>query len=167
MADKPIEAIYSSPLCRALETAWIVAAQIPVEVRTDPLLQEIHAGIFQNRLRSELQRLYPHELARWNSEDPDYVIPGGESRAALCERGLKAFAAIARAGHQQALVVSHGRLLVTTLKALLAIPAQEPPFSLQNGSITTLALHDGKAELLALNQVDHLAGVGISGQGDL
>ncbi|MEN6495136.1 MAG: histidine phosphatase family protein, partial [Thermoguttaceae bacterium] len=116
---------------------------------------------------AEINQLYPREIACWSSEDPDYVVPGGESRRQLKSRGLAAFRAIIEAGHEQAVVVSHGRLLVTTLKALLGIPAQEPPFSLQNGSITTLACHDGKVELVALDSTDHLRSIGLSGNGDL
>ena len=54
------------------------------------------------------------------------------------------------------------------VKSLLGIPLQEPPLALENGSITTLFFDDqGRVELVALNQVDHLAGVGHGGIGDL
>jgi probable phosphoglycerate mutase len=167
LAERPIEVVYASPLQRALETAQIIARAAGTEVLTDRQLKEINVGVFQGRLRAEINQLYPREIACWSSEDPDYVVPGGESRRQLKSRGLAAFQAIIEAGHEQAVVVSHGRLLVTTLKALLSIPAQEPPFSLQNGSITTLAYHAGKVELVAMDDTDHLRSIGLSGNGDL
>lgn len=167
LAGQRVEVVHASPLQRALETAHIVAQVFNVAVRTDPRLKEINVGVFQGRLRSEIHQLYPKEIALWDSEDLDYVVPGGESRNQLKERGLAAFRSIIEAGHQQAVLVSHGRLLVTTLKALLNIPAQAPPFSLQNGSITTLAVDDGKIDLLTLDSTAHLRHVGLSGKGDL
>jgi probable phosphoglycerate mutase len=167
LAGQPIEVVYTSPLQRALETAQIVARTVDAELRIDPRLKEINVGVFQGRLRSEINQLYPNEIALWNSEDPDYVVPGGESRNQLRKRGLAAIHSIVNDGYEQAALVSHGRLLVTTLKALLGIPAQDPPFSLQNGSITTLAIDDSKVELITLDSTDHLRHVGLSGKGDL
>jgi len=157
LAALPIEALYTSPLRRALETARFIAAATRLAIRTDPRLKEINAGIFQHRLRADLERLYPTEFARWLSRDPHFTIPGGESRRALARRGCEALAAIRRAGHEHAAVVSHGRLLVVTLEALAALPEGQPLESLHNGSITRLRLDTaGRAHLLALNQTDHL-----------
>ena len=168
LAGSPIEALYSSPLRRAMETARSIADAVGLEIRTDPRLKEIDAGIFQDKLRSDLEKLYPQELARWLSGDPDFVIPGGESRRMLARRGSEALEAIRQAGHDEAAVVCHGRLLVVTLQALVDFPPGQQPKALQNGSITRLQLNcQGKAELLSLNQIDHLRGVGAGGQGDL
>jgi len=168
LAGLPIEALYASPLRRAMETARFVADAIDLEIRTEPRLKEINAGIFQDRLRADLERLYPVEFARWLSGDPDFTIPGGESRRALARRGCQALQAIRQAGHEHAAVVSHGRLLLVTLEALAALPEGQPLESLHNGSITKLQFNaDGRAHLLSLNEVDHLNDIRTGGQGDL
>jgi len=168
LSGLPIDAIYASPLRRAMETAKTLAEALGLEIQTEPRLKEIHVGIFQDKLRTDLGRLFPEEFARWTSGDPDFVIPGGESRRELARRGCQAFESIRRAGHGHAAVVSHGRLLVVTLKALVDFPAERPLAALHNGSITTVRLNsDGRAEVVSLNQVDHLSGVGLGGQGDL
>jgi probable phosphoglycerate mutase len=151
-----------------METARTIAERLGFDIRTDPRLKEVDAGIFQDKLRSDLENLYPQELARWLSGDPDFVIPGGESRRMLARRGCAALEAIRQAGHDEAAVVCHGRLLVVTLRALVDFPPGEQPSALQNGSITRLQFNcDGTAQLLSLNEVDHLRGVGAGGQGDL
>lgn len=168
LAGLPIEAIYASPLRRAVQTAEAIARVLHVPIRTDPRLREIHVGVFQDRLRSDLEKNHAEALAEWLSGAPDFVIPGGESRSQLARRGREALEAILRAGLAQAVVVAHGGVLVSTIKSLLGIPLQDPPLALENGSITTLAADgDGRVELLALNQVDHLAGAGRGGIGDL
>jgi hypothetical protein len=59
-------------------------------------------------------------------------------------------------------------LLVSTIKSLLGVPLQDPPLALQNCSITTLSwTGDGRVELVAFNQIEHLAGIGHGGIGDL
>jgi probable phosphoglycerate mutase len=168
VANLPIDTLYSSPLCRAMQTAELFAETLELPIRTDDRFKEIHAGIFQDKRRCDVEQLYPEETARWVSEDPDYVIPGGESRRQLMDRGTAAFHELADRDHQHVVVVAHGRLLVVTLKALLGIPPQRPPFSLQNASISRVATNgDGKFELLALDEVDHLNGVGLGSSGDL
>ena len=128
---------------------------------------EINVGQFQDKLRSDLERLHPEEWARWNGGDPDYAFPGGETRRQLMDRGREVFQSILRTGHQQVVVVTHGGLLSAAIKSLLKIPAELHPFALQNGSICRLELGDGQAKLLSLNRVDHLLNVGLAGGGDL
>jgi broad specificity phosphatase PhoE len=168
LSGKPIEVIFASPLRRARQTAEIVAEALHLEVRTDPRLMEINVGIFQDQLRADLEKDQPEALAQWLSGDPNYVIPGGESRRQLAQRGRAAFEAIRLSGHQQAIVVAHGGVLVSTIKSLLGIALQKPPLALENCSISILrTLEDGRWELAAINRIDHLAGVGHGGIGDL
>lgn len=168
LAAYPVEAIYSSPLRRALETADIISRRIGLPVQTDPRLQEIDVGLFQDQRRSDVERLYPRELAGWLSGDPDFRLPGGESRNDLARRGCEALEAIARSSHEHAVVVSHGGLIVTVLKTLMGIPLSEPPLALENGSITRFAWDgSGPVEILGLNEIDHLHGIGLGGIGDL
>jgi broad specificity phosphatase PhoE len=163
----PIDAVYSSPLRRAMQTAEPVAAVLKLAIQTDPRLMEVHAGEFQDKLRIHLEAQYPAEMARWHGGDPDFPLPGGETRRHLMQRGHEVFQQIARGGHQQVVVVSHGGLLTAALKALLEIPAGRHPFVLHNGSISQLELRDGDVKLLALNQIDHLCDAGFGGRGDL
>jgi broad specificity phosphatase PhoE len=170
LAAADIEAIYASPLRRARQTAEAIAARTGLPIQSDPRLMEVDVGVFQERIRAELDRDCSEALARWSSGDPDARLPGGESRRELAARGREAFAAIARSGRRRVAVVSHGGLLVTTIKSLLGIPLSEPPLALQNGSITRLAIESdgtGGGELLGLDESAHLAQLRSSGIGDL
>jgi len=73
LADQRVDALYASPLRRAMQTAQPVAEALKQEIRTDPRLMEVHAGVFQDKLRTELDDLYPEEIARWRSGDPDFA----------------------------------------------------------------------------------------------
>jgi 2,3-bisphosphoglycerate-dependent phosphoglycerate mutase len=162
-----IDAIYSSPLRRALETAKPVAARSGGPLINDPRLMEIDAGVFQDKLREELPVLYPEEYGRWLSGDPDFTIPGGESRRDLMVRGGEFLERTRQAGHERAVVVTHGGLLSAVLKVLLDVPAHRHPFRLENGSISRVEWTDGSVKVLSLNETHHLRHVGLAGSGDL
>ncbi len=155
-----IDAIYASPLRRAMQTAEPIADVLRLKVQTDDRLKEINAGIFQGVLWSEIEHRWPDLATRWLAQDPDFEIPVGESRRELAQRGRAAFDAIRAAGHRQAIVVAHGGVLAGALKSLLGIPAENNPFSFYNASISRLAWN-GRIKLLTLNQLDHLAAAGL------
>ena len=150
-----IDAIHASPLGRAAASAACIADRLALDVIYDERLMEINAGVFQGLDWDEIARRFPAESAQWRTHDPDFCIPGGESRRDLMHRAAAGFAAIRQRDHARALVVAHGGSLAGALKSLLGIPAERNPFSLKNGSITLLAWEQD-VKLLALNLTDHL-----------
>jgi 2,3-bisphosphoglycerate-dependent phosphoglycerate mutase len=161
------EAVFCSPLRRARETAEPIAAASGLPIQIEPNLIEIRVGIFQGHNRSDLDQLCPEEYSRWRSGDPDYVVPGGESRRALMQRGREVLESIAQREYATAIVVSHGAILAAAFKSLLEIPAQRHPFLLENASVSRLEIGDSTTRLHSLNEVWHLHGVGLAGGGDL
>lgn len=160
-----IEAIVSSPLRRALDTAQAVGDRLGLAVSTDPRLMEIHAGVFQGLDWAEIEQTHAEAARRWHSQDPDYRIPGGESRRDLMLRARAAFGALRESGHACLLVVAHGGVLAAAFKVLLDIPPQRNPFRFRNGALSLLEWKQ-EVKLLSLNQCDHLLGLA-SGDGDL
>jgi broad specificity phosphatase PhoE len=134
-------------------------------VKEDDRLMEIHAGVFQGLDWADIQVRYPREAVAWRTQDPDFRIPGGESRRDLMRRMAAVLSEIRETGQRQVVVVAHGGSLNAGFKVLLEIPAQRNPFTLGNGSISTL-VWDQDVKLLTLNATDHLHGL-IGGGGDL
>lgn len=161
LAREPIDAVFSSPLDRALATARPTAEALGLPVRVEPLLQEINAGIFQGLLWSEIEALHPDEGRRWRAHEPDFVVPGGESRRQLMARGRAAFDAIRAAGpFDRVAVFTHGGVLGAAFKSLLAIPAEHSPFGFYNGSINRVRW-DSIVKLVTLNETEHLRVAGV------
>lgn len=155
MAELPIELVISSPLARAFDTATPIARALGRDVRTDDRLKELNAGVFQNLLPAEMAERYPEATAKWKSHDPDFVIPQGESRRQLMDRGAAVLTELLRSEHKTIAVVAHGGVLTAAFKGLLGIPPERSPFMLYNGSISLLEFN-GQVRLLTLNQIDHL-----------
>jgi probable phosphoglycerate mutase len=163
LSELPIDAIYASPLQRAAQTAQPVAAALRLELRTDDRLKELNAGVFQGKSWEEVLVEHPQVAARWKSRDPDYAIPGGESRRQLMERGKAALLSIRAAGHARVVVVAHGGTLTAALKALLEIPPQRSPFALYNAAISRISWplgDDDGLQIVTLNDVEHLRRAG-------
>lgn len=159
LADRPIAAVYASPLARTMETAEPLASALGVEIHPDPRLMEINVGRMQDLLHVEVADRFPEELALWRTREPDYALPGGESRRELMVRGEAALADILAAGHAEAAVVSHGGLLAVAFCALIGVTLERNPFLLYNASISQLS-GGNVVRLLTLNQTDHLRAAG-------
>jgi probable phosphoglycerate mutase len=155
LAGEQLEAIYCSPLARARETAHYLglATGLPIELVDD--LMEIHVGVFQELLWMQIAEVHPEAAWRWHSRDPDYRIPGGESRRDLMRRGASALEQIRDRGHRRVAVIAHGGLLTAAFKALLGIPAERSPFTLSNASISRVGWEKA-FHLLSLNETGHL-----------
>jgi 2,3-bisphosphoglycerate-dependent phosphoglycerate mutase len=161
LADEAIDAVFASPLRRAMQTAEPIAGRLGLSIHCDDRLKEIHAGIFQGLLWEEVESKFPDAAHPWREQQPDFVIPGGESRRALMERGRAVFESMRETRLRRVAVVSHGGILAAALKALLRIPAEINPFSFYNASISVLAWND-RIKLLSLNQLEHLRTAGLA-----
>lgn len=108
-----VEAVVSSDLARARETAEAIAQMCPGAQRAeDPGLREFHAGSLQGLLQSEIGKVRSKVSRAWSRGDLEaaYPGPGGESPAAVIGRGLGALRCAARLG-SCVVVVSHGGLI--------------------------------------------------------
>ncbi len=163
---QPLDAIYASPQQRAMNTARAVAEHVGLPIATDLRLREIHVGIFQGHTWDEIGEKFPEDYSRWCTGDPEFVVPKGESRRMLFDRGHEVLADIRRRDHRHVAVVSHGGLLMAGLKAVLGMPIERYPFKLQNCSITRLDWqNEADPRLVSLNEVHHLAECGLGPEG--
>ena len=65
LADRSFDAVYSSPLRRAFETAEIIAAPHGLQPVPDPGLREVAVGEWQGLTREEVERRFPEQYRRW------------------------------------------------------------------------------------------------------
>ena len=98
LRDTPFDAVYSSDLRRAHETAEIVAEPHGVPVVADERLREIDVGSWSGLLHSDVEQLYP-----------DGARPDGETSEQHAQRVLGAVREIARENlGKRILIVTHG-----------------------------------------------------------
>lgn len=117
----PLDAVYTSPLLRARQTAAPIAAGgRTLHVVSD--LRELSAGEWDGLSFAEVRARYPQYFA------PGVVFscpPGGESDEEGLERARRALARIEQETPHSALIVAHAALIRLLLCALLNRPLSE------------------------------------------
>jgi broad specificity phosphatase PhoE len=94
LSNQPFDALFSSDLRRALETAQIIGTELGLGVVPDERLREINLGLWQGMLADEIEAQYPKKFHRWRTEPLTVRPPEGETVTELAARVLEAIAEI-------------------------------------------------------------------------
>lgn len=155
--ERPIKAIYSSDLPRALQTATSIGEAIGLAPRIDPRWQEFNLGIFQGYTREQIQEQFSDEWRLFHQDYWDYVVPKGESRRRLRERAYEAWEDIIReAAGAEVLVVSHGGVIKNLLLKLFEDDPAIQDIHIENTSVTTLERNGHGWKLAEIAAIHHL-----------
>ena len=144
LSRESFDVLVSSDLGRAAATAEHIAGGCGKSVVLDARLRDRHFGVGEGMTYDEVDRAYPGAFARIRNVDPDFVIPGGESRRQFHDRVRTAFDSIA-ATHEgkSVVVVTHGGVLATFFRHVHDIPLDiAHPIAITNASYNVLH-HDG------------------------
>jgi probable phosphoglycerate mutase len=115
LAGTDFQAIWSSDLSRALDTAAPIAERLGLEVEVDGRLSESNRGRWEGRLMEEVAADEPGLFAAWRAPDPDFRFPDGESLVEHRDRARAVLREILK-GPLPALAIAHGG----TIRCLVA-----------------------------------------------
>ncbi|MGW0081564.1 bifunctional RNase H/acid phosphatase [Streptomyces sp. NPDC003393] len=154
-----IQAVVSSPLARARETAAVVAAGLGLDVTVDDGLRETDFGAWEGLTFAEVRERHPDDLDAWLASADAAPTGGGESFAATATRiaATRDKLVAAHAG-RTVLLVTH----VTPIKTFVRLALGAPPQSLfrmelSAASLSAVAYYaDGNASVRLLNDTSHL-----------
>ena len=140
LEGEEVDAIYSSDLMRAFETALAIAKPSGVNVQTDHGLREREFGIFQGKTFAEIEATWPEQALRWRKRDPEFAPEGGESLPQFRDRVLEAACRLAAAHPgQQIALVAHGGVMDVLYRAATGQELQAPrTWQLGNAAINRL-----------------------------
>ena len=158
LAKAQLEAIYSSDLSRAKETADIIAAGGDVNVLVRPDLRERDYGQWQGLTQDEVRARDPEDYARWWAGDHQFRPPGGESVSDVVTRVSRLAADLREThpGEGTILLAAHGGSLLCLLVAVLDLPVEaRGRFTLANASLSALAVSADTAVLERWNDISH------------
>lgn len=113
------DAIYSSPLMRAMTTAQTIARAIGAEVKTLDGFREMNYGRWEGQRFLEVRKNDEENYRRWIS-DESFACPDGESHWQVLERVKNALDSIDAA--KGAVVVTHGTAIRIAATALMELP---------------------------------------------
>jgi broad specificity phosphatase PhoE len=152
LAPVRLDAVYCSPLERAIATAQPIVQrrQLAISVRDD--LVDIDFGRWTGRQFDELAG--DAAWAAFNDTRATARVPGGEDPAAFQNRAVHALQHIAKCHpHDIVAVVSHADVLRSALLHYAGWSLNDwARIDLAPASISAVRLHNGTAEVLALNE---------------
>jgi probable phosphoglycerate mutase len=122
LADERIDALVTSDLRRAAETAAALGRRLGLTPVADPRLRERDVGAWTGLTEAEVRARDPEVLARFRAHDSDARPGGGEGDADLARRARTALASIAasREGERIAIVTHLG--VVRSLLGEIELP---------------------------------------------
>lgn len=151
-----IDAVYSSDLSRAVETARPVFEPLGLTVRTDPRLREIHAGIWQGMLFADVEKTYPEEYANYKKNRATARTLGGEGMADVLERTYAAIVDIAKKNDGKTVLVSLHNGPLMALQIPLFGRSFDEIKSVFNNSITELDFDGESFKVIKFGYAEHL-----------
>lgn len=153
-----VEALYTSDLRRAKQTADIIGAACGLTPKVDEKLRERNIGRWQGMTRSDVESWFPDQYAAYNTDRMNYRIPDGESLLDVHARMVEAFKPIAADPAKTIVVVSH----TVTIRVLLMdlIQGYNPQENkLLNSSVTTIQSEGDGWKIVVANDILHLEGL--------
>lgn len=158
-AEYKIDAVYSSDLSRAVNTAQPIADRLGLQIVKDSRLREIFGGLWENNKISELPELYPEDYSLYRAVPGLARCTGGESFSELQTRALEGMLDIASANDGKTVfVATHGGTLRALTSLWMGYPLErlhETPRS-SNASITEVVYREGEFKVTRYALEDHL-----------
>lgn len=122
-----IDKLISSDLGRARETADIIAGYTDHTIQWEARLRERHYGVLEGLNAKEIQADYPEVYRQLITEDPDFVIPGGESHRQHYEKNRAVIEEWPQeAPGTTAVLVAHGGVLENIFRYVTGLDLDRP-----------------------------------------
>ena len=161
LREEPLQAIHSSPLARAMETAKAINRYHQVSLEQSSGLMEMDLGDFEGLQLEDLTREHPDFFKQW-SEDPASVrIPNGETLQDVQERAWAVVEEIVRAcSGGSVLLCAHNFVNLTILCKILGLgPTHFRGFRQALGAMNIIERNRGRYSLACINDTCHLRGI--------
>jgi probable phosphoglycerate mutase len=157
--DLPFDAIFSSPLRRAVETAGTMAVAQGKPVEVVPDLVELDVGQMDGLTGAEMRERYPSFMSSWLAGPQSTVrLPGGESLEEVQERAWSFLEALRGRGEFETVAcVTHYFVLLSLICRALSLPLLRiSRLRLGLGSCSVIEFRGERVQVMKLNDSCHL-----------
>lgn len=160
LSREKFDAIYSSDLSRARQTAQPTANLLSLNVLLEKDLRERHYGIFERLTYAEVKTRYPEDYARFEARDPEYAFRTGESLKDFSARSIAVISKIAKAhAGGSILVFTHGGVLDKLYRFVTGLPlSAQREFGIPNAGLNRVELTPAGWQIRSWADIAHLDG---------
>ena len=106
----PTGKIITSDLPRCLHLAEAIAKRYDVSLTIEPRIREIDMGVFQGYTFTQLEEMFPMEVATWMQDPDNFTYPDGERYLDFRQRVLEFAGELAEGAYT--LITHHGVIQV-------------------------------------------------------
>ncbi len=159
LAAEKIDALYASPLSRAMATAEPIASSHQWEIQKNDTLMDIDIGALEGLTIEEAQQSFPEVIDKWMNAPGHCKFPKGESVKTVAARLEKLLEELS-AGHpdQTVALVSHRVMCHIMLCLVLGLDLDSMwRFRQDNACIDRFEKNERGYVLTLLNETAHLA----------
>lgn len=156
----PLEALYASPLKRAMETARLISAMTGLEPIVDERLVEINYGHWEGKTLAEIMRDHPAVYKAWRADPGQVAPPGGESGIEAQRRVVPFLEALAaKHGEQHIAVVFHKTVCRLAVCHFLGMSPSDyrRRLTMDNTALNIVQSRDGGWQMVTYNDTSHLS----------
>ena len=157
--DVPIDAVYSSDLCRTRTTAGGIYLPKGLPLHTTPALREVGMGIWEDDMWGRIEEDFAEQYGYYNSCPDKWDIPGCEHWDELCRRISSAMLTIAEENPGKTVAaVTHGCAIRALISVIKGIPAREINSIkyCDNTAVALITVDGGRMTLEYMNDASHL-----------
>ncbi len=161
-SKEKVEAIFTSPLKRAIQTAEIISKETGLKTVVFPELIEVDFGDWEGLTYEEIKQKFGDLIDNWLFRPSKVEIPSGEKWESVTKRVKSFFDEMSKRSEETALVITHGGVIKTIISLILnheRIPFAS--FLISNSSVSAIGLADSRPYLLYLNDTCHLKDSGL------
>lgn len=162
LRDESLDAVFSSDLQRARQTAEAIALPRGMRVQLDRGLRERCYGAFEGMLYGEISQRYPDAYKAWQARDIDARFPEGVHVAeTLREFSQRVVAAITRIvmenTYRRVAMVAHGGVLECAYRAAQGLGfSHARDFDIFNASVNRFTWDGAALKIVHWGDVAHL-----------
>ena len=157
LSDLKIDAIYSSPLKRALNTAEIIASYHKIDVKIASGLIDFDYGKWQGLPHQEVKDKYKELHAEWINSPDKVKMPAGESLSDVRKRAIGVVDEVIAKYEGAVVLVSHRVVNKVLICALLGLDNSHFWHIKQDtGGISTFTYENGRFILTKHNDTSYL-----------
>lgn len=152
LGGEGVEALHTSPVRRARETAGALAAALCVQAEVAPPLDEIDFGDWSGRDFADLET--DPQWRDWNARRSVAVPPQGEGMVAVQQRVLAHLRLVARqAASRVVAMVSHADVIRAAVAGILGLSLDRIlSFDIDPASVTRIAAGPWGERVISLNE---------------
>ncbi len=157
--NERLDAVYSSPLSRAYQTAQAINRFHELPIQTMDGLLEIDVGELENHLLSDIAVKYPEVARNWDNAPDLCVFPGGETMAQVYRRINDAIDRIIEENPGKTVAVATHGGVIRNLYARVeygSIKGLQKSAVFGNTSVSVLEAEDGCLRWKQINDQSHL-----------